>query len=266
MSKNTEHTFWGHLEVLRWVLVRCACVVTLIAVAIFCFKDLVFEGVVLSPCSEDFITYRGMCRLAELLKIPTLCPHLNGVEIINIDLAAQLFVHIRVSFCLALLLAFPYLIVELWLFVSPALYSEEKKPAVKAVAAFVLLFFSGIALAYFVIFPLTLNFLGNYQVSAEVLNRISLNSYISTFLGLEFIFGLVFELPVVAYFFAKIGILTSAFLSRYRKIAFVVVIVASAMITPSTDVFTLFLVALPLQLLYEFSRWVVKRAERHSRS
>ena len=262
MVKNTEHTFWGHLEVLRWVIVRCACVVTALAIAVFCFKKQVFEGLVLSPCGQDFVTCRGLCRLAEVLDLPSLCPQMKGVEMINIDLAAQLFVHIRVSFCLALLLAFPYLVAELWLFVSPALYERERKPAVKAVAAFVLLFYSGIALAYFVIFPLTLNFLGNYQVSAAVVNRISLDSYISTFLGLEFVFGLVFELPVAAYFFAKTGVLTSAFLSRYRKVAFVLVLVAAAMITPSTDIFTMFLVALPLQLLYEFSCRVVKRVEK----
>lgn len=262
MVKNTEHTFWGHLEVLRWVIVRCACVVTVLAIAIFCFKEQVFEGVVLSPCRPDFVTYRGLCLLAEVLDLPALCPQLNGVEMINIDLAAQLFVHIRVSFCLALLLAFPYLVAELWLFVSPALYPKEKKTAVRAVIAFMLLFFSGIALAYFVVFPLTLNFLGNYQVSMTVANHISLSSYISTFLGLEFIFGLVFELPVAAYFFAKTGVLTSAFLARYRKLAFVLVLVAAAMITPSTDIFTMFLVALPLQLLYEFSVHVVKRVER----
>ena len=253
--------FWGHLEVLRWVLLRCIAVVTLLAVALFCFKDLVFDGIVLAPCNSDFATYRVLCRLGDATGLSGLCPHIEEIEMININLAAQLMTHIRISCCLALVLSLPYLLAEAWFFVRPALYLRERRPAVTAVVAFFFQFFLGLALAYFLIFPLTYNFLGSYQVSARIVNQISLSSYISTFIGMLMMMGLVFEMPIAAYFFARIGVLKSSFLARYRKVAVVVVLVLAAFITPSTDVFTMCLVALPLWMLYEFSRLVVKRVE-----
>jgi len=254
--------FWGHVEVLRWVLIRCLVVVFGMAVAVFCFKDFVFDGIILAPVNADFVTYRLMCRLSKLTGIEGLCPQLGGVEMININLAAQLMTHLRVSFYLAAVVAMPYIIMEIWLFVKPALYSNEQRPARYAIVAFFFQFFLGLALAYYIIFPVTFNFLANYQVSERIANQISLNSYIGTFLGLMLTMGLVFEMPIVAYFFAKIGVLKSSFLKRYRKVAFVVVLVLAAFITPSTDVFTMSLVALPLYLLYEFSRVVVSHVER----
>ena len=248
-------TFWGHVEVLRWVIIRCAVVVFGLAVAAFCCKDFVFGQLILAPCNADFVTYRLISHLGLSINV-------TPIELININLASQLMTHLSISFYLALVLAFPYLMVELWLFVKPALYVSERKPAVVAVVAFFFQFFLGLALAYFIIFPLTFNFLGTYQVSEMVANQISLTSYISTFLGLLFMMGLVFEMPIVAYFFARIGVLKSSFLRRWRKVAVVLVLVAAAFITPSTDVFTMCLVALPLWLLYEFSLFVVKRTER----
>ena len=237
--------FWGHLEVLRWVLIRCAIVVLGLAVAVFCFKDFVFEGIILAPCDADFVTYRAMCRLGEMLGMAGLCPKIGEIEMININLSSQLMTHLSVSIYLAAVVAMPYLITEAWMFVKPALYSKERRVAKVAVVAFFFQFFLGLALAYYLIFPLTYNFLGNYQVSERVVNQISLSSYISTFV-----------------FFARIGVLKSSLLSKYRKVAVVLTLVLAAFITPSTDVFTMCLVALPLYLLYEFSRWVVKRVER----
>ena len=257
-----DKTFWDHIEVMRWMLIRCLAVVILLAVGVFCFKGIVFDGIVFSPCRSDFVTYRTFCRLGELLGLPGICPNVNEVEMININLASQLMTHISMSFYLALVLSLPYLVTEVWLFVSPALYASERKPAVSAVVAFFFQFFLGLALAYFLIFPLTYNFLGNYQVSERIVNQISLNSYVSTFIGMMFAMGLVFEMPVAAYFFARIGVLKSRFLRRYRKVAIVVVLVLAAFITPSTDVFTMFLVAMPLYLLYEFSISIVKRVEK----
>lgn len=251
----SEKTFWGHLEVMRWMIIRCILVVFGLAVAAFCYKDFVFERLIFAPCRTDFIAYRVMNRIGMIANV-------GQIEIININLASQLMTHLSVSFYLALVLAFPYIIVEVWLFVKPALYSKERKPAVKAVMAFFFQFFLGLALAYFLIFPLTFNFLGNYQVSERIVNQISLSSYIGTFIGLLFMMGLMFEMPIVAYFFARIGVLKSSFLRRSRKVAFVIVLVAAAFITPSTDVFTMCLVALPLWLLYEFSIFVTKRAEK----
>jgi sec-independent protein translocase protein TatC len=262
MSKNTEGTFWSHIEVLRWMIIRCFIVVITIAIVAFLFKDFVFDDIILAPCNNNFITYKTLCLLGQKTGMTSICPNIQDIKMININLAAQLFTHISISFYIGLIIAFPYLMIELWMFVSPALYKKEKGPAIKGTLAFAILFFIGIFIAYYVIFPLTLNFLGSYQVSKTVVNQISLNSYINTFLTLIFMMGLVFELPIVAYFFAKIGILSSSFLSKNRKYAFVIVLVAAAFITPSTDVFTMMLVAVPLQLLYEISLLVVKKVER----
>lgn len=247
-------TFWGHVEVLRWVLVRCICVVFVLAVLAFCNKEFVFEHLIMAPCNADFVTYRLLARIGMVANV-------GNIELININLASQLMTHISISFYLALVVAFPYLTVELWLFTAPALYKNERHPAAVTIVAFFFQFFLGLALAYFLIFPLTFNFLGTYQVSGRVANQISLNSYINTFIGLLFMMGLVFEMPIVAYFFAHIGVLKASFLRRWRKVAVVLVLVAAAFITPSTDVFTMLLVALPLWMLYEFSIIVVRKAE-----
>jgi len=262
MSGSHESSFWSHVEVLRWMLVRCVVVVFGIAIAAFFFKDFVFDHVILAPCQNDFVTYSVLCRLGEWLSMPSLCPEIQNITIININLAAQLFTHLSISFFIGLIIGFPYLMVEFWLFASPALYSKERKPAIRGVISFIILFFTGVLTAYYVIFPLTLNFLGTYQVSTSVENQISLNSYINTFLTLIFMLGLVFEMPILAYFFAKIGLLKSSFLSKYRKVSIVIILIAAAFITPSTDAFTMLLVAIPLQLLYELSRFVVKRVEK----
>lgn len=238
----------------RWLLIRCIVLVFSIAVAAFCYKDFVFEQLILAPCNSDFITYRLFSKIG-------LVTNVQQIDLININLASQLMTHLSISFYLALVVAFPYLIVELWLFVKPALYSNERKPAVVAILAFFFQFFLGMALAYYLIFPLTFNFLGTYQVSARVVNQISLSSYIGTFLGLMFMMGLVFEMPIVAYFFARIGVLKSSLLRRGRKVAVVLILVAAAFITPSTDVFTMCIVALPLWMLYEFSIVVTRRTE-----
>lgn len=246
--------FWSHVEVFRWLLIRCIAVVFGLAVAAFCNKDFIFGDLIFAPCHPGFVTYRLLSKLGLVASV-------GQIDLININLASQLMTHLSISFYLALVVAFPYLIVELWLFVKPALYSNERKPAVVAILAFFVQFFLGMALAYFLIFPLTFNFLGTYQVSENVVNQISLNSYIGTFIGLMFMMGLVFEMPIVAYFFARIGVLKSSFLRGARKVAVVLVLVAAAFITPSTDVFTMCLVALPLWLLYEFSIIVAGKAE-----
>ena len=256
-----DNTFWGHLEVLRWVILRCLAVLVGVAVVAFCFKEWLFDGLVLAPLRPDFATYRLLDSLATTLHLPGLAPHISQVDLININLASQFFIHMEMAGVVALIVAFPYLTIELWLFVKPALYDSERKPAVTGAVSFVVLFFLGVAISYFVIFPLTLNFLGNYQVSATVENQISLNSYISTFLTLSLMLGIVFEMPIVAYFFGKIGVLTSAFLKQYRRVAIVVIMCLAAVITPSTDAFTMMLVVLPLWLLYEVSILVVKKVE-----
>ncbi|MDL2228436.1 twin-arginine translocase subunit TatC [Odoribacter sp. OttesenSCG-928-L07] len=256
-----EATIWQHLEDLRWTLARSIIVVLILTVVAFIFKDFVFNSIVLAPCNNSFISYKIINNI-----LHTFSPEVNimtdNVKLININLSAQLFIHLSISFYLGLIVAVPYIITEIWLYVSPALYFKEKKPAAKGIISFVFLFFLGVFIAYYIIFPITLSFLSTYQVSESVPNQISLNSYISTFLSLIFMIGLVFEMPVVAYFFSKIGILKSALLKKYRKVAIVIILILAAIITPTTDIFTMILVALPLQLLYECSILVVKKVEK----
>jgi sec-independent protein translocase protein TatC len=257
-----ESSFWIHIEVFRWVIIRSFILTFGIAIVAFLFKDFVFGQIILAPANNDFITYSLLCRLGDFLSIQDLCPEIQMLKIININLASQLFIHLSMSFYIGLIIAVPYIMMELWIFAAPALYKKERTPAIKSILAFIGLFFIGVLLAYFIIFPLTVNFLGTYQIDKSIENQISLNSYISTFLTLILMMGLVFELPIVAYFFAKIGVLKNSFLKRYRKFAFVIILVAAALITPSTDIFTMMLVAVPLYLLFEFSRLVVKRVEQ----
>ncbi len=261
-SSTKEGTVWEHLESLRWVLLRIIAVLLILSVVIFAFKDFIFNQIIFAACDNNFITYKALCRLAEVISIPELCPQIDAIELININLAAQLMVHLSTALYLAFIIGFPYIIVEVWWYVSPALYVEEKKPAAIGTISFIVLFYMGLLLSYYIIFPLTLNFLGNYQISERVPNQVSLNSYMSTLTTLSLMMGIVFEMPIVGYFFGKIGAITSEILKHYRKIAVVVVMVAAAMITPSTDIFTMMLVCLPLMMLYEFTIKVVKRTEK----
>ncbi|MBQ9474189.1 MAG: twin-arginine translocase subunit TatC [Bacteroidales bacterium] len=262
MQNSEAHSFWDHLEVLRWSLIRCLGVFFVAAVAVFCCRDFVFANIVMAPAHDDFCLYRLLCRMAVKLSAPSLCPSLGPLEIININLAAQLMVHISVSCFLALLLAVPYILFEAWLFVRPALHADERPLLAKGTLSLLLLFYAGVALSYWIIFPLTLNFLGNYQVSPDVVNRLSLNSYISSLVGLCLAMGLVFEMPVAVGLLARLGILKAGLLVRGRKVAVVICMALAAIITPSTDIFTMMLVALPVYLLYELSIAVARRASR----
>lgn len=260
-QKMKEGTFWEHLESLRWVIVRIIAVLLAIAILIFCFKDYVFNEIILAPCDNEFITYRLMCKLSALLSLPMLCPEIESISLININLTSQLMVHLSSSFQLAIIAALPYIASEIWFYISPALYTKEKHITIKGIIFFVLLFFIGVLLSYYIIFPLSLNFLGSYQVSGAVPNQISLTSYMNTFTTLTMMIGLVFEMPIVGYFLGKTGIIKSGLLKEYRKVAIVIIMVISAMITPSTDIFTMTIVSLPLILLYEITIGVVRRAE-----
>lgn len=257
----SENSFWNTVEILRWVIIRIFLIVITLAIFLFCCREFVFDKIILSACNPNFYTYELLRKFAYWIGMPQIAPAMQEIKMININLASQLFTNISVSFYLALIFAFPYIVIEIWHFVAPALYKQEKKIAIKVIFSFVILFFVGILLSYYVIFPLTLNFLGTYQVSIKVENQISLNSYISSFLSLSFMLGLVFEIPIVTYFFTKIGVLKTSLLKRFRKYAFILVLILAAIITPSTDIFTMFLVAMPLQLLYESSIIVAKRTK-----
>jgi sec-independent protein translocase protein TatC len=255
-----EMSFWDHLEELRRMLFRSAVAVVILMVVVFLNKSLVFDILIFGPRTSDFVLYRWMCQLGDLLSMPGFCPEEFSIPIININMAAQFFTHISTSFWLGFVLSFPYILFELWRFIAPALYDNEKKAVRRAFAFSSLLFFMGVAVGYVFIFPLTIRFLGTYQVSDLVTNEISLNSYIGMFMTLILTMGLVFEMPVLAHILSRFGIITRQFLRKYRRHAIVAVLILAAVITPSADAFTMFMVAIPLYLLYEFSIVVCKKS------
>ncbi len=235
-------TFWEHLDELRKVLFRSAIVIFVLMIVVFLNKSFVFDKIILAPANEDFFLYKYL-------------PGFEGfnLDLINIELSAQFFTHISVSMALATILAVPFILYQFWSFVKPALYENERKAVRKAFGFASILFFIGVVVGYFFVFPLTVRFLGSYQVSAAVVNSISLKSYISMFTQLILIMGIVFEMPALALILAKLGIISASLLRKYRKHAFVILLIASAIITPSGDAFTLMVVAAPLYMLYEFS-------------
>lgn len=267
MSENTveqasptkEQTFWEHLDALRGTLFRSAIVVIILMAAAFCFKDFVFGTIIFGPTTSDFVLYRWFCRLGEWLHMPDFCPEPFTVKLQNIKLAGQFFTHMSVSFWIGIIVGFPYLMWELWRFVSPALYANEKRH-IKLVFSFGgLLFFCGVLVGYFLIFPLTLHFLATYQVADMVANEITLDSYISTLTWLVFIMGIVFEMPMIAVILSKMGILKKQMLKKYRKHALVLSFLLAAIITPSGDAFTMIMVGLPIVALYQLSVSLVRK-------
>ena len=229
-------TFWDHLDALRSHLWRMLLAVLVAAVACFCFKDALF-GVVLTPKPAD-------------------------LALINVDIAQQFLTHMRVSLLTGLLLAAPYLIYQLFAFVAPGLYSAERRITVRALAGACLLFYAGVALNYFVIFPFAVRFLGGYQVSAEVQNLISLTSYVDLLLLMSLLMGILFELPVLCWLLGKVGLLKAEAMQRYRRHAVVAILVLGAVITPTGDPVTLALVSVPIYLLWELSILIVKRVTK----
>ena len=244
-------TFWEHLDELRKVIFRALGAILLFMVVIFIGKDFIFNDVILAPIEGDFALYRWFNALFALVGLSPLDEF--SLELINIDLAAQFFIHIKVSFYLAFVVAFPFIVYLLWGFISTALYANEKGVIKSAFGFASLLFYMGVAVGYFFVFPLTLRFLGTYQVSADVPNQISLSSYISMFIRLILVMGIVFEMPALAAILSRLGVIHKGLLRKYRKHAVVVLMVLAAVITPSGDAFTLFMVALPLYMLYEVS-------------
>lgn len=249
-------TFGGHLEVLRKMLFRIILVVVGLGITIFCFKQQTFE-IILAPHNSDFQTFRFIENI--LGKIGwEFHFHQYDIPLISTELSAQFMTHITVSCILAVLLASPYIVFELFRFISPALYESEKRYSYLVTGIVYLLFILGLLMSYFVLMPISFQFLATYQVNENISNTITLDSYISTFTTLTFMMGVVFQLPVFAYILGKMGFITAGVLKRYRKYAFVLIMVIAAIITPP-DLFTLILVTIPIYALYELSIWVLKR-------
>lgn len=246
---GSEMSFWDHLEELRWCLFRVVVVFVIALVGCFIALPHIFDTVILGPSHADFFLYRWLGFIYGSAE---------DVSIININVASQFMTHIRVSMWMALLVVFPFLMYQIWVFVKPALYDKEIKGVRSAFLGGSSLFYLGCAVGYFIVFPIIFKFLTGYRVSADIVNQISLNSYMSTMLSLVFVMGLVFELPSLAWLLGKIGVIKREMLRNWRRYAVVVLLVLAALITPTGDPFTLLVVFLPLYGLYELSICVVK--------
>ncbi len=253
-------TFGGHLEVLRRMLFRIIGVAGVIAVVVFCFKDATWQ-LLLAPSEWDFTTYRWIENLAHVCGYADFHFDEYHVELIATDLSSQFMTHITTTVYLGLLGASPYILYELFRFTSPALYENERRYSVQVVVTVYVLFLLGVLMSYYVLFPISFRFLGTYSVAERVHSTITLDSYVSTFTTLTLVMGMVFQLPVIAFVLAKMGIVTSDMLSSYRKHAFLLIMVIAAVITPP-DLMTLVLVTIPLYFLYEISIAIVRRVER----
>ena len=259
MSKDEGLSFWDHLDVLRAIIIRIIVVTVLCGIVAFLFKDELF-AVVLAPRNPDFLTYRLLARISGLFGGDT--PDNPVIQLINTGLAEQFVIHMKTALCAGVLCASPYTLYQLFRFVSPALYANERRFALPIVVGGYVMFMLGVLISYYLIFPLTFRFLGTYQVSEDVVNMISLQSYMSTLTLMSISMGIVFEMPVVAWLMARMGLLTASFMNRYRRHAIVVILIVAAIITPTSDIFTLLMVSLPMWLLYEVSVCIVRVSNR----
>ena len=253
-----EMSFLEHLEELRWHIIRSILAVVFFMIIAFIFKTFIFDHIILAPKSPNFFTNRTLCHLGELLKTTALCINTKPLNLINIKMSGQLTTHITVAMVTGVILAFPVILWEFWQFFKPALRANEAKYARGAVTAASLLFFTGVIFGYFMLAPLSLHFLSTYEISPVVTNQINIRSYIGTLTSICLATGLVFELPILAFFATKIGLITPKFLRKYRKHSIVIIFILAAIITPP-DVFSQTLVAIPLMILYEVSIFISAR-------
>lgn len=261
MSRKTPNdrllTFGGHLEVLRQMLFHVLFVAGIAALAVFCFKEITWR-ILLAPSEYDFCTYRWIEALMRLFGNEKICLEAFHVDLIATDLSSQFMTHLTTSIYIGLLVSSPYILYEMFRFISPALYDKERLYSVKIIISVYFLFIMGLLISYFLIFPISFRFLGTYSVSERIHSTITLDSYISTFISLTLLMGIVFQLPVIAFVLGKIGLINAPMLIHYRKHAFLLIMTTAAIITPGQDILTLTLVTLPLYLLYEASIRVVK--------
>ena len=245
MNDDGALTFWEHLDVLRGSIIRMLAAAVVAGVVAFVFKDWLF-GVVLAPADGGFVTYR-------LLGIEPFT-----INLINTGLTEQFMIHMKMALIAGVLIASPYILYVLFRFISPALYDNERRYSVRLTVAAYVMFLVGLLVNYFVIFPLTVRFLGTYSVSVDVENMLTISSYVDTLTMMSLVFGIVFEIPVISWLLARFGLLKAEWMSRYRRHAVVAIVVVAAIITPTSDVFTLLIVSLPIWLLYEVSVVIVK--------
>lgn len=266
MSIKDEMSFLGHLEELRWHLLRATLAIVILASIAFFFKGFIFDVLLLGPKSKDFATYQWFCAIAESLgQQSSFCDDELPFRIQSRNVSGQFSAHLWTSVLAGFIVAFPYIIFEFWRFVSPGLYENERKNARGFIFIASLLFFCGVLFGYYIVTPLSINFLANYSVSDQIFNDFDLSSYIGLLRASVLASGLIFELPIIIYFLAKVGVITPAFLKKNRKIALVLVLSLSAIITPP-DIASQIIVSIPILILYEISiiiaKMVVRKQER----
>ncbi len=254
-------SFLDHLEALRWHLLRSVSAILILTVIAFLAKSFVFGIMILGPSKVDFVTYRVLCDISDYFGITALCIDELPFTIQSRQMTGQFSMHMTSSFVVGFIAAFPYVFWEFWNFISPGLYDQEKNAARGAVFFVSLLFFLGAAFGYYILSPLSINFLSNYQLDPSILNEFDIGSYVTTLIMLVLASAIMFQLPVVVYFLAMSGLVNSAMLKAYRKHAIVVILILSAVITPP-DVISQILIAMPILVLYEAGIQIAKKLER----
>ncbi|EWH13469.1 Sec-independent protein translocase subunit TatC [Cellulophaga geojensis KL-A] len=254
-----EMSFLDHLEELRWHLIRSTLAVVIIGIVAFAMKEFIFDTVLLGPKKMDFPTYKFFCSIATYFGMESsFCADTLPFTIQSRTMAGQFSAHIWTSIWAGFILGFPYILYEMWRFISPGLYEKERKNSKGFIFAASFLFFSGVLFGYYIVTPFSINFLGTYQVSKEVLNEFDLSSFISTVKASVIACGIMFELPIIIYFLTKVGLVTPEVLKKHRKIALVVVLIVAAVITPP-DVASQIVVTIPVLILYQISIYISKR-------
>ncbi len=256
-TEKNEMSFLDHLEVLRWTLVRSAAAVFVVSIFAFLMKDFIFNSIILSPKDATFWTYEFLCNISKKFGTEGLCIDEIPFIVQSRTMAGQFSAHIWTSITAGFILAFPFILWEIWKFIKPGLYPKERKNARSFIIISSFLFFVGILFGYYVITPLSVNFLGAYRVADEVKNNIDLASYIGLLRASVLSAGLIFEMPIIIFFLTKMGLVTPEFLRKYRKYTLVIVLILAALITPP-DVISQIIVAIPMMILYEISITISK--------
>ncbi|WP_163709627.1 twin-arginine translocase subunit TatC [Mangrovibacterium lignilyticum] len=262
--EEEEMSFLDHLEVLRWHLIRAFASVFIFSILAFINKDIIFDKIIMSPKLPGFWTNRMFGKLADLTGADSLRINTSELKLISISMSGQFMTHIWTSIIAGLIIAAPYVIWEFWRFIKPALYDTERQHSIGAVFYMTFLFLTGILFGYYLIVPLSVHFLGSYSISVEVANQINILSYISTVTSITLASGVIFELPVFVYFLSKVGILTPEMMKKYRRHAYVILLILSAIITPP-DVFSQIMVCLPLVFLYEVGIVISRRVQKKAK-
>lgn len=258
-SEESKESFWDHLDILRTVIIKIIAVWCVASIISFIFKNQVFRFI-LAPEHDDFITYRIIDELC--IRFGLNLPEPVSIQLINTGLAQQFMIHMKTAMCVGFVICAPYALYQVFSFIAPGLYRREKRYTSRIFISGYAMFLLGIALSYYILFPMTFQFLGSYQVSDEVINMISLDSYMSTLIIMSLSLGILCELPVLSWLLAKLGVLKHSYLTRYRRHAIVIILIVAAIITPTSDIFTLLIVSLPIWLLYEVSVLIVRRSEK----